>query len=330
MVHESCRAGLACNTQCTFNGDDFCCGDATDASLSQTSWTTCSNPSVVLDEAIVTFSRKTDERTIATATFGIEWDMMSPIIERVTTSTSADQAQVKSCTTLGWLTKMGSTVCGLVVDMDNGHYTPVENFNRYSSPSKDTCAHGSMIDAKDAGWCAPSPREQDIIAGHVTMDLLKAETVVGVVTQGRKSGEYVTGIKVAYSVDGNDYKFIVDSQNQEIVFAANGNNVQKAFIKFSTAILARYVRVHPWGYGTLPAMRVGVMLKEAKLSTVYTQCIGSRTFDNAKAYCESLGGRLCSSKEVLSTHTLWHSDFIASTTYITHTHTHIYIYIFTQ
>ena len=56
---------------------------------------TCSNPSVVLDEAIVTFSRKSDGRKIATASFGMEWNNdMSPVIEKVTAQAVTDTQEV--------------------------------------------------------------------------------------------------------------------------------------------------------------------------------------------------------------------------------------------
>ena len=293
---STCRAGMKCNVKCWFNNDDTCCSDPEGGTYR--SWMTCSNPSVVLDEAIVSFKQKSNRREIARATFGIEWNNdMSPTIERVTTLVGG-QDKTRSCATLGWLTKMSLPVCGLVLDLDNKHYTPVDNLNRYSSASHDTCQAGSMIDGKNQAWCALKPGKNDISVGHITLDLVSSELVAGVVTQGRGYGQFVTKIQVAYSLDGKGFKFVVDSNKKRRVFTANNNEHTKVYNKFDLPMVARFVRVHPWDFKGHPSMRVGVILKARKLRTVYSQCLGPRTFDSAKKYCASVGGRLCSSKEV--------------------------------
>ena len=306
----TCRAGMKCSVKCHFNNDDTCCADAKNTggfspkTYSFKSWMTCSNPSVVLDEAIVTFSRKTDGRQIASASFGMEWNNdMSPIIESVST-TESSAGPLKSCANLGWLTKMGMPVCGLVFDLDNEHYTPVENNNRKPSESHLSCQGGSMIDGKSQAWCALSTGRYDTDVGHVTVDLMAAEVVAGVVTQGRTgTNQYVRQIKVATSVDGAEFKFISHGDGQHVVFDANYDTDSKVFNKFSTEVRARFVRVHPWDFAGHPSMRVGVTLKARKLRTVYTKCMESAEFDKAKDKCSKLGGRLCTSKEVLQTYT---------------------------
>ena len=295
----TCRAGLKCRVKCYFNNEDTCCADA-EGSYSVNTWLTCSNPSVVLDEGIVTFSRKTDGRKIATATFGMEWNNdMSPVIESVT-APAITQSKAKSCSDLGWLTKMGLPVCGLVHDLENQHYTPVDNGNRrQSAASHSSCQAGSMIDGKGQAWCAVKSGSHDTSLGHITMDLLNPEVVSGVVTQGRDGhNQYVTQVKVALSIDGKDFKFVVDDKGDHVVFSANKDQTSKVYNKFKKATKARYVRVFPWDVYKHASMRVGVMLKARKMRTVYTKCMAKTTFDTAKKQCEGLGGRMCTSKEV--------------------------------
>ena len=166
--HDECRAGLWCYGECSFNEQDDCCSDREGSEYEVSSWMTCSNPSVVLDEAIVTCTRKIDRRQVAKATFGMEWNNdMSPVIEQVVTTSTVFGSQVQSCATLGWLTKMGLPVCGLVVDLENDHYTPVDDLYRESSPSHDDCPFGSMIDGTDdatgtASWCAREAIKYDL------------------------------------------------------------------------------------------------------------------------------------------------------------------------
>ena len=296
---NTCRAGTRCNKKCSFNHEDTCCSDAKGA-YTTSSWMTCSNPYVVLDEAIATFTRRTDGRKIATATFGMEWNNdMSPTIEHVATTTMPP-TQVKSCATLGWLTKMSLPVCGLVLDLENEHYTPVDNLNRYTTASHAQCQGGTMIDGKGESWCGLANIKHDISVGHVTLDLLKPEVVTGVVTQGRGShSQFVRAIKVAYSLEGKLFKFVVDHLNQTKIFNANVDDTNKVFNTFHIPTLARFVRVHPWDSSSWPSMRVGVTLKAHKLRTIYTKCLGLKTFTDAAKHCGRLGGRLCTSQEVL-------------------------------
>ena len=158
-----------------------------------------------------------------------------------------------------------------------------------------------MIDGKSQSWCALSAGRYDTDVGHVTLDLLAAEVVAGVVTQGRGvHGQFVRQIKVVTSVDGTEFKFIANDDGSHKVFTANHDVDSKVFNKFDTEIRARFVRVHPWDYSGHPSMRVGVTLKARKLRTVYTKCMDTVSFDKAEDKCSKLGGRLCTSKEVLS------------------------------
>ena len=164
-----------------------------------------------------------------------------------------------------------------------------------------------MIDGKNQAWCGDGGGRRNLGIGHVTMDLQSAEIVSGVVTQGRKVHvvggvtykQYVTHIKIAYSIDGKNFKFVVDGKNKHIIFSANKDTTSKVYSKFTKAARARYVRVYAWDFVGHPSMRVGVMLKARKLRTRYQKCMDANSFHNAKKKCESLGGRLCTSKEVL-------------------------------
>jgi hypothetical protein len=94
---------------------------------------------------------------------------------------------------------------------------------------------------------------------YMQIDLGVAQTVAGVVTQGRKDDEqWVTSFKVTASVDGKDWRDVGCGRQ----FEANTNRNAKRQNLFTRPVHAQYVRIYPMTWHDAPAMRAGLVLCE--------------------------------------------------------------------
>jgi hypothetical protein len=114
-----------------------------------------------------------------------------------------------------------------------------------------------------------TPGKNNINAGNYTeylqIDLGEEKIASGIVTQGRADViQYVTSYFVKHSTDGTNFSD-VDNGN---VFVGNTSNVDTVTNTFTTAVLARYIRIYPTGYHSYPSIRAGVQISTFDLAAV--------------------------------------------------------------
>eukprot|EP00960_Hanusia_phi_P074325 768213-Hanusia_phi.AAC.3 len=106
-----------------------------------------------------------------------------------------------------------------------------------------------------AAWCAASNK----VGNYMQMDTGSAQTVLGVVIQGKKDANFwVTGFKVQISNDGQSFVDAFCGQ----YFTANDDRETKVKKFFPYPIDARYVRIVPWSWHGAMCMRAGLIICE--------------------------------------------------------------------
>lgn len=103
---------------------------------------------------------------------------------------------------------------------------------------------------------------------YLQIDLGEEKFASGIVTQGRVyADQYVTSYFVKHSTDGTNFSD-VDNGN---VFVGNNSTVAGLDVKtntFTTAVLARYIRIYPTAYYGYPSIRAGVQISTIPSTTV--------------------------------------------------------------
>ena len=117
-------------------------------------------------------------------------------------------------------------------------------------------SHGRGLLNSPQGWSARYNRKGQ----WWQMDAGAIRPIVGIETQRRRnSGQRVTGYKVMTSRDGRTWAFVDGGK----VFSGNENNEAKVLQRFSSAVMARYVRlvVQTWSQhiSMRAALRLGRM-----------------------------------------------------------------------
>ena len=115
-----------------------------------------------------------------------------------------------------------------------------------------------MLDSS-LGWCA----KQNTVGQWLQIDLGAKNSVVGVVTQGRKDGwggQHVKTFDAKYSVDGSTW---VDVPGGTLTGGKAGNS-RVTYMFPVGPVLARYVRLVVQTWGAHVTMRTGVLLNGKK------------------------------------------------------------------
>merc|ERR1719456_1238688 len=114
----------------------------------------------------------------------------------------------------------------------------------------------SMLDSPQA-WSARNNR-----AGEwMQIDLGAVKSVSGVVTQGRKQGQWVTKYNVKYSTNGRKFTSVKGD------FTGNSDRNTKVTGMFKT-VGARYVRIFVRSWSSHASMRAGVLVSSSAAPTV--------------------------------------------------------------
>ena len=135
---------------------------------------------------------------------------------------------------------------------------PAENKRSYSSIwNNDAVGDGharSMLDSPQA-WSS----KNNSVGEWVQMHLGSAKTVLGVVTQGRKTGhaQWINSFKVKYWVNNTWY----DVDGYKTYTQGNTDNETKIINYFDISITAEYIRIYPQTYTGHMSMRAGVLVK---------------------------------------------------------------------
>jgi len=128
-----------------------------------------------------------------------------------------------------------------------------EKSRKYSSFSAAHHLNKSMLDSSSA-W---SPKTSK--SGHEWMELTlpKAETIVGIVTEGRKNKEeWVKTYKVKYSSDGSKW-------TDAGILKGNTDQHTKVTSKLKEEIVAKHVRIYPLTWHGHIAMRAALLTCKA-------------------------------------------------------------------
>jgi len=213
--------------------------------------------------------------TLSGGSFGVSGIVCSEGYAGTATATvcSEDQGDysVSGCVTVCAPAPPGSTPDESdVVNVLEGHRTYSSTWNN-DAPG---ATHArSMLDS-GYGW---SPATTNLIPGSdwLQMDLGVTRIVRGIVSQGRGDGcgtascqlQYVTSYKVQYSLDGVHFEELPDE------FAANTDVSTKVTNTLTDSIVARYVRVLPYGTdGGHLVMRAAVVIDD--VAACWT-CLGT-------------------------------------------------------
>ncbi|XP_027032167.2 neuropilin-2a isoform X3 [Tachysurus fulvidraco] len=139
--------------------------------------------------------------------------------------------------------------------------------------------------ASRSGWFPAPPQP---LAGEewLQVDLGKAKTVSGLITQGARGGDggtssenraFVRKYRLAYSMNGKDWNFVIDSKtSMPKIFEGNVHFDMPELRRFEE-LLARFVRIYPerWSPGGI-GMRIEVLgcsLPETSTVTVPTSTV---------------------------------------------------------
>ncbi|XP_033106829.1 EGF-like repeat and discoidin I-like domain-containing protein 3 [Anneissia japonica] len=129
----------------------------------------------------------------------------------------------------------------------------------------------------------------------IQVDLGKLHEVRGIITQGRNGYifyQWVTSYEILYSVDGNFFQPIRNSDGQETNFVGNSDRDTNVTNIFPEPVFAQFVRIHPTGWHIWISLRFEVLGCSAGLvgnSTYYKsyhrnqQC--SITTENTTTSC---------------------------------------------
>ncbi|XP_072170354.1 uncharacterized protein [Diadema setosum] len=93
----------------------------------------------------------------------------------------------------------------------------------------------------------------------IQVDLCSAFEVTGVITQGRHESstnfnQWVTSYKISYSIDGKDWTFVTDC-NEDQVFQGNYDRNSPVQNSISPPVTARFFRLHPQSWHNHISMR---------------------------------------------------------------------------
>ncbi|KAJ7311098.1 hypothetical protein JRQ81_006697 [Phrynocephalus forsythii] len=82
----------------------------------------------------------------------------------------------------------------------------------------------------------------------IQVNLLRKMRISGVITQGASRvgrAEYVTAFKVAYSLDGHEFVFLKDGEDDtDKTFSGNRDNEHTVTNMFNPPVVAQYIRIH--------------------------------------------------------------------------------------
>lgn len=94
---------------------------------------------------------------------------------------------------------------------------------------------------------------------YLEMDLGTAQSVAGVVVQGRRDQpQWVTSFQVTASIDGIDWREVGCGMR----FEGNGEQNARKKVRFTRPVHAQYLRIYPMSWHGAPAMRAGALLCE--------------------------------------------------------------------
>ncbi|XP_071945195.1 lactadherin-like [Antedon mediterranea] len=81
----------------------------------------------------------------------------------------------------------------------------------------------------------------------IQADIGALKWVTGVITQGRNwtYSQWVTTFEVLYSIDGNNFKYIIEADDTTMEFVGNANRNSQVTNLFPKPVIARYIRIHP-------------------------------------------------------------------------------------
>ncbi|XP_041453729.1 lactadherin-like [Lytechinus variegatus] len=115
--------------------------------------------------------------------------------------------------------------------------------------------NGGIDSNRNAGWLAVDDGK-DI---WVMIDVGQTSLITGIIVQGRHlEHQWVTSLKVSYSLDDFRWTFALEPQCEQ-VFPANYDNDTPVTIVFNQPLTARYVRIHPLSWSNVCGMRYEVL-----------------------------------------------------------------------
>lgn len=135
----------------------------------------------------------------------------------------------------------------------------------------------SALDTAPGWWMSPYT-DSDLTneTGWLQIDLGEDKTVSGVVTQGStyQNGSWrVTKYKVRYSTDGSNFAY-VDSGAEFTGNSSTGSASSKVSNTFATPVTARYIRIYPKAYVSIPFLRAGLLVNTGGTTTTTTTVSG--------------------------------------------------------
>nr|XP_054767123.1 lactadherin-like [Lytechinus pictus] len=116
--------------------------------------------------------------------------------------------------------------------------------------------NGGIDSNRSAGWLAVDD-DQD---RWVMIDVGQTSLITGIIVQGRHmEHQWVTSLKVSYSLDDFVWTFALEPQCEQQIFPANYDNDTPVTIVFNQPLTARYVRIHPLIWNNDCGMRYEVL-----------------------------------------------------------------------
>ncbi|XP_033116612.1 lactadherin-like [Anneissia japonica] len=154
-----------------------------------------------------------------------------------------------------------------------------------SASSKFALRHGAHrgrlhTEADNWGIGAWSSKSEDQYQ-WIQVDLGKLHEVRGIITQGRNEyiytyNQWVTSYEILYSVDGNFFQPIRNSDCQVTNFVGNSNRDTYVTNIFADPVFAQFVRIHPTGWHNWISLRFEVLGCSAGL--VCPKLVGNSTY----------------------------------------------------
>lgn len=137
----------------------------------------------------------------------------------------------------------------------------------FGNRTHNTHTKARLDSAAGAGAWSPSDHDPNTYK-YLQVDLLKAENICGVITQGRATGSdhFVTAFKVQVGPNVNNLRYLADCRGQPQLFHGNTDRYSHKYTMFERVQQARIIRIVPTYWNTHPDLRCEILLEETKIN----------------------------------------------------------------
>lgn len=122
---------------------------------------------------------------------------------------------------------------------------------------------GEAFDARkdsNVSWTSKLPlcKGENVIGGKcswIIVDFQRSTVITAIQTMGNDNGSFITGYKVGFSSNCEDFKFTSDDEGNITVFRGNTKSDETSTNVLEEVIVARCIQIVPTGYTNKPSLR---------------------------------------------------------------------------